>query len=299
MSEQTDKRQETESWSQVIVQDMREFARRTGHGSVEGSRLTGLWAQRVAAWFRFVHRRKTDTRFPIFPGLRRSAEVLAIFASVVLVLVLAADTVFVSMVRSHDPATMALFKHLTKLGDSAWVLYLTGAIVLAISFYPAGGLPRYRRANLHGILLIAYYLFTTVAFSGLLTNLLKFIFGRARPPFVPEGMVWYAQPFTAGYDFASFPSGHATTAGALAVGLALLTPRLRVFILLAGMWIAISRPVLGVHFPADMFAGFCFGGAFSWFYARSFARKRLLFGFDEKGGLQVRPVLKQGRKKRR
>lgn len=295
MSEQADKPEETANWSRVIVQDMRDIAQRARAGAADGHHLTGLWWTRVAAWFRFVHHRKIDTRYPVFPGLRRSAEILAIFASAVLVLVLAADTVFLAMARSRDPGTMALFEHLTRLGNSAWILYLTGAIVLAISFYPADGLPRYRRANLHGMLLIAYYLFTTVAFSGLLTDLVKFVIGRTRPPFVPEGMVWYSLPFTAGYDHASFPSGHATTAGAFAVGLALLVPKLRVFVLLAGMWIAISRPVLGVHFPSDIVTGFCFGGAFSWFYARSFARKRLLFGFDEKGGLRVRPVLKRGR----
>lgn len=295
MSEQADKSANgTQSWPRVIVRDMREFMRRTGHGTVEGSRLTGLWWSRVAAWFRFVHRRRTDTRFRVFPELRRTAEILAVFASIVLGLVLAADTVFLTMARSRDAFTLALFEHLTRLGQSAWILYATGAVLLAISFYPSEGLPRHRRAFMHGVVLIAYYLFTTVAFSGLATNLFKTLFGRARPQFVPEGMVWYSVPFGDHYDFASFPSGHATTAGAFAIGLALLLPKLRVFVVLAGIWIAISRPVLGVHFPSDIFAGFAFGGAFSWFYARSFARKRLLFGFDDKGGLRVRPVLKPG-----
>jgi undecaprenyl-diphosphatase len=300
MSEQADKSADnTESWLQVIVRDMREFARRTGHGTVESRRLTGLWGLRVAAWFRFVHRRRPDTRFAVFPGYRRSAEILAVFASIVLGLVLVADTIFLTTLHSRDAFTLTLFEHLTRLGQSAWILYATGAVLLAVSFYPSEGLPRYRRTFMHGVILIAYYLFTTVAFSGLLTNLFKALFGRARPQFVPEGMVWFSMPFGDHYDYASFPSGHATTAGAFAVGLALLMPKLRVFILLAGIWIAISRPVLGVHFPSDIFAGFAFGGAFSWFYARAFARKRLLFGFDDKGGLRVRPVLKRGRNGRR
>lgn len=292
MSEQADKPQ---SWSQVVVQDMRDIASHAGQHGVEGRRLTGLWWSRVAAWFRFVHRRRIDTRFRVFPEYRRAAEILAIFASIVLALVLVADTLFLTMLHSRGETTLAIFEHLTQLGESAWILYATGAVLLAVSFYPSEGLPRQRRAFMHGIVLIAYYLFTTIAFSGLLTNLFKVLFGRARPQFVPEGMVWYSVPFGDHYDFASFPSGHATTAGAFAVGLALLLPRLRVFILLAGIWIAISRPVLGVHFPADIFAGFAFGGAFSWFYARSFARKRLLFSFDDEGRLRVRPVLKQGR----
>ncbi|MEC9342964.1 MAG: phosphatase PAP2 family protein, partial [Pseudomonadota bacterium] len=73
----------------------------------------------------------------------------------------------------------------------------------------------------------------------------------------------------------------------------------RVFILLLGVWIAVSRPVLGVHFPSDILAGFCLGGVFSWLYARAFARKRLLFGFNRDGGLRVRPVLRPGPPPRR
>ncbi|MGI9400523.1 MAG: phosphatase PAP2 family protein, partial [Rhizobiaceae bacterium] len=90
-------------------------------------------------------------------------------------------------------------------------------------------------------------------------------------------------PFTRGYEFASFPSGHATTAGAAAIALALLFPRLRSLFVVAGIWVAISRPALGVHFPSDVLAGFCFGAAFTYCYARSFARKRLLFAFTKNG----------------
>jgi len=65
----------------------------------------------------------------------------------------------------------------------------------------------------------------------------------------------------------------------------------------AGVWVALSRPALGVHFPSDVFAGFCLGAGFTWFYARSFARKRLLFGFDEKGGILPRYLLRAVAKK--
>ncbi|GIL00862.1 MAG: hypothetical protein BroJett030_07610 [Alphaproteobacteria bacterium] len=277
-------------WSRIVAADLRQASRRAGELTVVGGRLAGRWWRDVAAWFRFVHRRKTDTRHAIFPGALRSAEILAVFCSLVLGLVLIADTLFLTLLNQRDAATVALFAHLTRLGDSAWILYLTGTLVLAISLYPARRLKRQRRVWMHGLLLVAYYLFTTVAFSGLITNLVKNLIGRARPQFVPEGMVWLSRPFADNYAFAGFPSGHATTAGAFCVALALLVPRLRVFIVLAGIWIAVSRPVLGVHFPSDIFAGFVFGGAFSYFYARSFARKRLLFAFRADGGLEPRPL---------
>lgn len=282
--------QATKHWSRIVVDDVRITSRRVGLATARGGMLAARWWGRVAAWYRFVHRRRPDFRFGVFPGAMRSAEILAISLSVVLGLILVADTVFLAMLHMRHAATLAVFAHLTRLGQSAWILYATGAVVLAVSFWPERGLARRRRVWLHGVLLVAYYLFTTVAFSGLLTTLCKNLIGRARPQFVPETLVWFSRPFGDRYDFASFPSGHATTAGALCVGLALLVPRLRVFIVLAGIWVAVSRPVLGVHFPSDIVAGFCFGGAFSYFYARAFARKRLLFAFDDDGRPKPRPV---------
>jgi len=280
----------TKHWSRIVLDDIGSASRQVAVHGARGGRHAGRWWGRVAAWFRFVHHRRPDTRFAVFPPAQRSAEILAIFLSLVLLTVMVADTLFMTMLDQRNETTRAIFRQLTHIGDSAWILYVSGAIVLGISIYPERQLPRRRRVMLHGALLVAYYLFTTVAFSGLLSNLFKAIIGRARPPFVPEGMVWHSVPFGDNYQHASFPSGHATTAGAFFVGLALLFPRLRVFILLAGFWVAISRPVLGVHFPADIVAGLCLGGAFSWFYARAFARKRLLFAFDERGGLAVRPL---------
>ncbi|MEV4625947.1 phosphatase PAP2 family protein [Micromonospora sp. NPDC049523] len=58
----------------------------------------------------------------------------------------------------------------------------------------------------------------------------------------------------------SFPSNHATIAGALAMGLALVVPRLAVFTLpLAGLT-ALLRVVAGVHYPHDVLAGLVLGG---------------------------------------
>jgi membrane-associated phospholipid phosphatase len=99
------------------------------------------------------------------------------------------------------------------------------------------------------------------------TPWLKLQFGRVRPPFVD----WP--------DF-SFPSGHAF-GSAVAYGMLALVV-LRVWAgsrwrwVLAGacwVWIAlvaVSRPVLGVHYPSDVLAGMCLGLAWG-FYWRALA----------------------------
>lgn len=280
---------EPDRWIDVIAADIRSGAQAAG-GFLSG------WGRQVGSWFRFVHYRKPDLRFPVLGGWLRSAELAAIALSAVLLVMLVADPLFAAMLRERNAFVISLFRRITELGEAAWALYLAGAALVALSLIPRQSVTRRRRIDLHDVQLAFYYVFTAVAFSGLISTFLKNLIGRARPEFTPEGMIWLSRPFGDNYDFASFPSGHATTAGALAMALALLAPKLRVFVLLAGGWIAISRPVLGVHFPSDILAGFAFGAWFSWIYARSFARKRLLFVFRPDGGLRLRPAFTLGRK---
>ena len=63
---------------------------------------------------------------------------------------------------------------------------------------------------------------------------------------------------------ASFPSGHATTAFAAAVALALLVPRSGWWALPLAALIAYSRVHLGVHFWEDVVAGAILGASVAW-----------------------------------
>jgi membrane-associated phospholipid phosphatase len=77
----------------------------------------------------------------------------------------------------------------------------------------------------------------------------------------------------------SFPSGHATTAFAVA-GLLALGTQLRtgyVILVTAALIAAISRSVVGVHWPLDVLAG-AFGGWLSAVIALYLARRTLAFG---------------------
>lgn len=241
------------------------------------------WWCGIGNWFSFVNRRRIDARFPVFPEFLRVAEFLAIFLFVLALVLFFVDPFYLEAVRDEEWAPRRIFEITTELGRSGWVLYPSGTALILYSLFRPGAMVSRSAHIAHTMMLAVYYIFTTVAFSGLIANALKNLIGRARPEYVTSGEVWESFPLRDTFEFASFPSGHATTAGALALGLALLFPRIRIFFLLGGIWIAISRPAVGVHFPSDIFAGFCLGGAFSYVYARAFARKRLLFAFDNSG----------------
>jgi len=131
--------------------------------------------------------------------------------------------------------------------------------------------------------LAAGYVFAAVAVSGIIANLSKNIIGRARPKHFDETGPLSFDFWSGDSSWASFPSGHATTAMALGVSLALLFPRMRWVFLCLCFWIAVSRLFVGVHYPSDVIAGGILGGITAWLMARALARRRLLFGFSGDG----------------
>ena len=104
---------------------------------------------------------------------------------------------------------------------------------------------------------------------------LKHFFDVSRPPAViPD--VHIIGP---GYKAGSFPSGHATTAFAVA-GLMAITAQLRTtYVILAtgALVVAASRSVVGVHWPLDILAG-AFGGWLCAVAAIGLAQRTIAFG---------------------
>lgn len=96
----------------------------------------------------------------------------------------------------------------------------------------------------------------------LLTAQLKAYFAVLRPCFEPAlaNQVFTAGPSLA-RDFYTFPSGHSGTAGLLMVLLlARFGNRALIPALLLALLIALSRSMLGAHYPSDTLAGLLLGG---------------------------------------
>jgi undecaprenyl-diphosphatase len=128
-------------------------------------------------------------------------------------------------------------------GTPRWVL--VGLIAAAVRYW--GG----RRPALA---IVAAVLFANIA-----SSLLKAAFDRPRPDLIAH---------LDHVSSASYPSGHATSAAALYLTLALLAPsRWRrqawtLAVLMVGLT-GLSRVTLGVHWPSDIVGGILLGAAFA------------------------------------
>lgn len=151
--------------------------------------------------------------------------------------------------HSLDPAIVSVFKKITVAGSSAPYLVALAVLYAVLRFWP-------RRAAAQRVL----FSFSAIAASGLTVDLLKVTVARWRPKAYFDDPSQYGFAFfKTGYIHYSFPSGHATTAFAVACALTILYPRLR------GVWIAVatvvaaSRVIVGAHYPGDVLAGAWFG----------------------------------------
>jgi undecaprenyl-diphosphatase len=133
-----------------------------------------------------------------------------------------------------------------------WATYsgIRGSIWVAVAIATWIAAPTKRMA--------AYRLLLSLVLTSLLgEGLIKPLIGRDRP-FVnhPEYHDYGVRP-----ESFSFPSGHAASAAAGAVAVTRIwpTPAVAIAAWTLAIVIALSRVALGVHFPADVLAGFAIG----------------------------------------
>ncbi|HTV70503.1 MAG TPA: phosphatase PAP2 family protein [Rhizobiaceae bacterium] len=128
----------------------------------------------------------------------------------------------------------------------------------------------------------------SIAGSGIIASVLKLVVGRARPHIFEQVGAFHFEPFAFEAMMASFPSGHATTFGAVCAAVALLFPRLRILALLIAVWFGFSRVIVGVHYPSDVIAGLLFGYWFTQVTAYRFGKAGLIFDLPAAGGLKLK-----------
>ncbi|TNB49281.1 phosphatase PAP2 family protein [Martelella lutilitoris] len=176
-----------------------------------------------------------------------------------------------------------LAARLTDLTTSPWILVTSGAVTLgalaALAFADRTAV-KYRAVH---VAHQAFYVFASVALASASVNVVKRLIGRARPSLFDNVGDFHFQFGGWAYDYASFPSGHATTSGAVFAALALLFPRMGPVFASVAIFFAYARVAVGAHYPSDISTGLFYGAWIAVLVAVIFARYRLLFAIPEKG----------------
>lgn len=168
--------------------------------------------------------------------------------------------------KNFDSNIVLIFKYITKIGHSTWILVLS---IILYLFY---------RKTKKTIAKKGLFIFLSVASSGILVDVFKIIFSKARPKlYFSDGIYGFNfLEFKTQASYYSFPSGHSSTALSLAVALMFLFPKYRILILLMGITVALSRVVVTAHYLSDTLIGGLIGGLMAYFlYNKYFSALRL------------------------
>lgn len=191
-------------------------------------------------------------------------------------------------------AWRAPFFFITDYGLSDWILIptlITTLIGLVALLLVRG---RWRPVTVE-LTLLSAYVFVGVGLPGLMSNLIKRLIGRGRPTEFDEVGAFSFQNVFNDWTFQSFPSGHTTTAIALAFTVGFLRPRLFPVLFVIGLVVGISRMPVGMHYPTDVFGGLIVGMLGAYLVRNVFALRGWLFERQPDGRMIFRgfPALRQ------
>jgi membrane-associated phospholipid phosphatase len=179
---------------------------------------------------------------------------------------------------------------LTPYGESGWILIPAGvlyALTAAVALFVRWKL---MRTMLWQFAALYAFIFVGVGLPSLFTTIIKRLIGRARPVHFDEVGLLSFKWNVADWTYQSFPSGHATTAFALAATVGFISERWFYPALVLASAIALSRVTGGVHYPSDVLAGAVVGllGAYAtrWW----FAGRRWMLESAPNGQIRARPM---------
>jgi undecaprenyl-diphosphatase len=217
---------------------------------------------------------------------RRSARhvllLAAILVAAIVALMYVLDAREIALMPPRGSAGLWPVRILTDFGKSAYVLWLLAATLFAVALVA----PRLRtRSSLLALGTRLQFLFFAVLVPVLAGELIKWMVGRGRPFVGGEADAFNFAHFAGTEAYASFPSGHAITAFALAFAVSSLWPQARLAMAVYAIVIALSRLVLLAHHPSDVVAGALIGVIGAMFVRYWFAARRLGFGIRRDGAI--------------
>jgi membrane-associated phospholipid phosphatase len=211
---------------------------------------------------------------------RVSPGAFAVFGMVLAVIIASMflfDTKAIEWARREPLWLHDFADEITNYGRSSTFLYPFGIVLLVLAAALSPSLTKMSQGVLAALAVRFGFLFVAIGLPSLFATIVKRLIGRARPyvgnhddPFAYMPLIW--KP-----EYASMPSGHATTALAAAIAIGAVWPRLRPVMWIYALVIMASRILIFVHHPSDVLGGAVVGIVGALMVRRWFAARRLGF----------------------
>lgn len=228
------------------------------------------------------HSRRAEARRAM---ARRWLGLAVLTAIVIGALMFAVDVAVITRMPARGTPALWPLRHFTDLAKSTYVLWtLAVALVLVLLILPR--LTGVSRANLTAFGLRVQYVFLAVLVAVLTCEVLKYIIGRSRPFVGGKADAFNFQHFAGSTAFESLPSGHATTAFALAFAVSAVWRKAAPVMFAYAVLICITRVVLLAHHPSDVVGGALTGVIGAMAVRYWFAARRLGFSIRSDGTIE-------------
>jgi membrane-associated phospholipid phosphatase len=210
------------------------------------------------------------------PSASTVAAVIATLAIIVVSMFLV-DAAASDWARDEPNWFRDVFERVTDFGLSGWFLFPLGFLLLALAAVNSPELTRLTQGVLDVLAARFGFLFLAIGIPGLFVTIVKRLIGRARPYVGGHEDPFSYHPFIWRPEYASMPSGHATTSVAAAIAIGAIWPRTRIVMWLYAATIVISRVVVLAHHVSDVTGGALVAVVGVYSIRQWFAARRLVF----------------------
>jgi membrane-associated phospholipid phosphatase len=230
-----------------------------------------------------------STRWPVALGTR-NWWIPVLVGLGAIAAALAFDRQVSVMARALPENVVGFFAELTRYGESDWILIPAGGLLVITALVAVFARWKLMRTMLLQFTALYGFIFLGVGVPSLVATLLKRFIGRGRPENFDQFGLLHFIPNWDRFGFQSFPSGHSTTAFALAMVLSFLAPRWTYAVLVFGVLVAASRVILGEHYLSDVTAGAMLGVFGAYAVRLLFASRGWGFRINPDGSIRQRAM---------
>ena len=233
-------------------------------------RLQAALADFRTRWTRVRPRRSGDLR-------QFEAGIVALLSATIFLTAWGLDERGAFWASRLSPDVVRVFGLITRLGESGYIFILSAVIAIGSTLARGRGARPTVDATLGLLAGRAVFVFAVTSVSGVFAQILKHLFGRARPRLMDMVGPFHFDVFSLSARLASFPSGHTVTAFATALTIGWFAPRWRWPLLGVAALVGVSRVAVGAHYPSDVLAGALLGIGSALLLRKSFATRRIVF----------------------